>query len=230
MQTFTFPRRTASLALLAAITLALAVPAHAQTVTNGGFEDSTSADGHFTGWTLSGNADFTSANPNTFVFGNPHSGDFAAWLGPSSSDGFLSQTLATTVGQTYTLTYWLAVDTSNLTFAAANGNAEPAVFNDFITSFNGQTVFTQNNLAPTDSHTNPADDYTQFSFSTVATSTSTPLQFGFRNDNSEFRLDDVSVANTTAPVPEPSTLVSLAVLLSLTGAVVVARRRKALKA
>lgn len=211
--------RTASLALLAAGALAFAAPVHAQIVTNGGFEDSTSADGHFTGWTLSGNADFTSANPNTFVFGNPHSGDFAAWLGPSSSDGFLSQTLATTVGQTYTLTYWLAVDTP----------ASPTV-NDFITSFNGQTVFTQSNLAPTDSHTDSADDYTKFSFSTVATSTSTPLQFGFRNDTSEFRLDDVSVSNTTAPVPEPSTLVSLAVLLSLTGAVVVARRRKALKA
>ena len=230
MQTFTFPRRTASLALLAAITLALAAPAHAQIVTNGGFEDSDTANGHFTGWTLSGAADFTSANPNTFVFGNPHSGDFAAWLGPVGSDGFLSQTLTTTVGQAYTLTYWLSVDTSNLTSTAANGNAEPAVTNDFITSFNGQTVFAQNNLAPTDGHTDSADDYTKFSFSTVATSTSTPLQFGFRNDTSEFRLDDVSVSNTTTPVPEPSTLVSFAVLLSLTGAVVVARRRKAPKA
>ena len=131
------------------------------------------------------------------------------------------------MGQTYTLTYWLAVDTSNLISAAANGNAEPAVTNDFITSFNGQTVFTQNNLTPTDGHFDSANDYIQYSFSTVATGTATPLQFGFRNDNSEFRLDDVSVSSSATPVPEPSTLVSLAVLLSLTGAVVVLRKRRA---
>ena len=210
--------RTAFLALLTLTVTAFAIPAHAQTVTNGGFEN-----GDFTGWTLSGAADYTSSNPNTFVFGAPHSGDFAAWLGPVGSDGFLSQTLATTVGQTYTLTYWLSVDASSQI-----STDDPTVTNDFITSFNGQAVFTQNNLAPTDGHTDSADDYTKFSYTTVATSASTALQFGFRNDNSQFRLDDVSVSNTITPVPEPSTLVSLAVLLSLTGAVVA--RRKAFKA
>src|SRR4051812_31187863 len=86
--------------LLAAFGLltCVASPTSAQLVTNGGFEDSDVRNGYFSGWTLSGNADYTSANPNTFVFGNPHSGDLAAWLGSVGSDGFLSQSIATTPG------------------------------------------------------------------------------------------------------------------------------------
>lgn len=220
--------RAASAVFLAGGTLALAAPAHAQIVTNGDFE---TYDGlTVPSWTVSGNANMGTAN-DVYLFGAPHSGDFAAWLATPNSNGFLSQTLATTIGQTYTLTYWLAVDTSNQLSDITNKPAfEPAIVNDFTTLFNGQTVFTQNNLAPTDGHLDFADDYTKFTYTTVATSTATPLQFGFRNDNSQFRLDDVSVTSSAAPVPESSTLFSLAVLLSLTGAVVAARRRRASQA
>jgi hypothetical protein len=86
--------------LLGCIVLTLcAMSSHvawADLVVNGGFET-----GDFTGWTQSGNTDFT------FVDGLPHSGSFAAWFGPTGSLGFLSQTLTTIPGETDELHYWL---------------------------------------------------------------------------------------------------------------------------
>ena len=183
----------------------LAAPAHAQLVTNGGFEDAGSpmSSNYFYGWTLSGNADDTSTPPNTFVFGNSHFGDLAAWLGAPTTDGFLSQTLATDPGKAYTISYWLAVDGST-------GTPTP---NDLSASFCGQSLFSAANLAATDSHAAAADDYTLCPFTAVATSASSVLQFGFRDDHSEFRLDDVSVA--PAAVPEASTTISFGLLLAL---------------
>jgi hypothetical protein len=200
--------RTALAALLLVGVSALAAPAHAQVV-NGGFED---AD--FTGWTLSGNADYTSNNPNTFVFGDPHSGDDAAWLGPVGSDGFLSQTLATTPGTAYTVSYWLAVD-------SADGAPTP---NDFSTTFGGQALFSGIDLAATDGNADPAADYTEYTFSTVAAGPSSVLQFGFRDDTSEFRLDDVSI--TPAAVPEASTTISFGLLLALGSSAAALRTRR----
>ena len=204
--------RAALAALLITGVSVLAAPAHAQLVSNGDFE---TAD--FTGWTLSGNAN-QGASPDTFVFGNPHSGDYAAWLGAPSSDGFLSQTVATTGGSAYTVSCWLAVD-------SADGAPTP---NDFSASFGGKTLTSLTNLAATDSNADPAADYTEYTFSTVAAGPSSVLQFGFRDDTSEFRLDDVSV--TLTPVPEASTTVSLGLLLALglgAGTLHMRRRRSA---
>ena len=100
--------------------------------------------------------------------------------------------------------------------------------NDFSASFGGQTLFSATDLAPTDGHADPADDYTHYTFTGMATGPSSVLQFGFRDDPSEFRLDDVSVADA-GPVPEASTTVSLGLLLALGlgGLVVAGKRRKA---
>ena len=208
------PLRGALTLLLAASALAGAGPARAQLVTNGDFE---TAD--FSGWTLSGNADYTSAAPNTFIFGLPHSGTYAAWLGAPTSDGFLSQSVATTAGHKYTVSYWLSVDTGGSALSAPN---------DFSAAFGGQTLFSATDLAPTDGHADPADDYTLYTFTGVAAGPSSVLQFGFRDDPSEFRLDDVSVVDA-GPVPEASTTVSLGLLLALGlgGVLAAARRRKA---
>src|SRR5262249_2874481 len=66
-------------------------------ITNGGFET-----GNFTGWTQGGTTGNTGVAANT-----PHTGTFAAFLGPVGSDGTLSQNVATTPGQQYVLSFWL---------------------------------------------------------------------------------------------------------------------------
>ena len=197
---------------LAALLAGLAVPAHAQLVTNGDFE---TAD--FTGWTLSGNADNTSTTPNTFVFGNPHSGTYAAWLGAPSSDGFLSQDITTLSNHKYDITYYLSVDSN-----AISGVSTP---NHFSTSFAGQSLFSATDMAATDNHLDAADDYTLYSFTAVASGPLSTLTFGSQNDNSEFRLDDISVVDA-GPVPEASSALSLGLCLLLGGGMLVRRSRR----
>ncbi len=203
--------RTASLALLTLGAAALAPSAHAQLVANGGFEA-----GDFTGWTLAGNADFTSNSPNTFVFGAAHSGDYAAFFAPVATDGILSQTVATTPGQAYIVSYWLAV--------GSDPTGHIFTPNDFSASFGGTSLSKEINLTATDGHAEFADDYTRYSYTAVATSASSVLQFNLRDDNAYFRLDDISV--NAAPVPEASATLSLGLLLAFGGGALLVRRRK----
>ena len=155
--------------LLAPTTLA-----RANLVTNPGFET-----GDFSGWIQFGNVGFTGVNT-----GLPHSGSFSAFLGPVGSLGFLSQTLATTPGQTYNLGFFLQSD-----------GGTP---NQFQVAWNGSVISDQSNL--------PAFGYTERDFlNLLATSPTTPLVFGFRNDPGFLHLDDVAVNAT----PEPTTLILL---------------------
>jgi hypothetical protein len=158
--------------LVAALVGLLAPPhlARANFVTNPGFET-----GDLTGWTPFGNTGFTG------VDASPHSGTFAAFLGPVGSLGFLSQTLPTTPGQTYNLGFFLQSD-----------GGTP---NEFQVSWNGGVISDQLNL--------PAFGYTERDFlNLLATSSTTPLVFGFRDDPGFLHLDDVAVN----PTPEPTTL------------------------
>jgi hypothetical protein len=54
-------------------------------------------------------------------------------------------------------------------------------------------------------------NYTEFTYTAVATSTSTVLSFGFRNDFAFFDIDDIKV------VPEPASLVCLGLGAALAG-------------
>jgi len=76
--------------------IGLAWPAAAIPVTNPGFET-----GNFAGWTQFGDAGFTGVDGNRV-----HSGSFAAYFG-NGSPGGISQDLATTIGQTYQISFWL---------------------------------------------------------------------------------------------------------------------------
>jgi hypothetical protein len=149
---------------------------------NCGFET-----GDFSGWIQSGNTD------STYVVGNfdgflPNSGTEFAAMGPAGSDGFLSQTLATTPSAFYTIAWYLASD-----------GQTP---NDFNVTWDGNTIFSQTDLA--------VPDYVLYSFTEVATSASTTVTFGFRNDVGYLALDDTSVtSNETSTVPEPSSFVLL---------------------
>ena len=152
-----------------AVLLVSALPASATLVANGGFEN-----GDFTGWALSGNPDFTGI---TAAGADVHSGTYAAFFGPEDSDGFISQNLVTTPGQSYTVSFWLK--------NGASGT------NDFRLYWGGSEIYNFFNAS--------AFGYTQYSFVEQATTSSTELSMGFRNVPNFFFLDDVDVS----PVPIP---------------------------
>src|SRR6266850_1590896 len=139
--------------------------------------------GTFSGWTQSGNTGFTGINA-----ASAHSGSLGAFFGPVGSLGFITQNLATTPGATYNLSFWLS-----------NDGGTP---NQFTASFNGVILTTLTNSA--------SFAYTLFTFNgLVATSASTQLQFGFRDDPAFWRFDDVIVVAGIHPVPEPATMLLL---------------------
>jgi hypothetical protein len=156
------------LPIVAVISVLVAAPrsASADLIVNGGFE---TAD--LTGWTQSGNAEFTGVS-----FGNAHTGDWALFSGPFESLGFISQHAHTTPGVTYVLTYFLQSDGSTP--------------NEFQARLGTNTVDFKNL---------PEFDYTEGSVTFTATDTNTLVRFGFRNDNGAFFLDDVSLKAVPEP-------------------------------
>ena len=138
------------------------VQASVPLVQNGGFET-----GSFSSWTQSGN---TSASGVT-TGGYAHSGTYGAYLGPSGSLGYLSQTLATVPGQSYLISFWL----ENFVIGV----------NEFSVAWNGSTLYDQSSI--------PILGWSNYTFAVTATNTSMVLQFGFRNDPYCFGLDDISV-------------------------------------
>jgi hypothetical protein len=150
-------------------------------VNNPGFET-----GSFSGWTVNDPSNFTNIGNNPLF---AHSGTFHANLGAQGLTGSLSQTLTTMVGTSYTLSFWLANDSSSTP-------------NSFSAFFGGVQVFAIANSA--------VFGYTQFTISgLVATSTSTVLDFRYRHDADFFRLDDISV-DAAAGVPETASTIWLA--------------------
>jgi hypothetical protein len=97
---------------------------------------------------------------------------------------YFSQTVPTTPGQVYLLSFWL-------------DNPNTGTPNQVIANWNGGTLFNQSNLG--------ALAWTNVLYLVSATGGSTVIQFGFRNDPNYFGLDDVSLT----PVP-PAILQSLA--------------------
>jgi hypothetical protein len=142
--------------------------------------------GDFSGWTQSGNT------ASTFVVGNfdgflPNSGTQFAAMGPSGSDGFLSQTIVTAPGDFYAIAWYLASD-----------GGTP---NDFNVSWDGNTIFSQTDIT--------VPDFVLYSFTEVATSAATTLTFGFSSEPSYLALDDTSVTDTSV-TPEPGSFALLA--------------------
>jgi hypothetical protein len=132
-------------------------------VQNGGFEL-----GNFTDWTEGGNFYGCSVtNVSPYV----HSGLYGAQLGPDGSLAYLSQTIPTSIGQTYLISCWLYSD----------GNTP----NEFLVSWNGSTLFDGTNLA--------ANGWTNLQFIALARSASTVLELGFRDDPGFLGLDDIGV-------------------------------------
>ena len=145
-------------------------------VQNGGFEL-----GSFADWTTSGNFQYCYV---VSIAPYVHSGTYGAELGPVGSLGYISQTLATTVGQFYQISCWLYSD-----------GLTP---NEFSVSWNGATLFDQTNV--------PDTLWTNIQFQAGATATNTVLALGFRIDPSNFGLDDIAVYPITFIPPQFQTV------------------------
>jgi hypothetical protein len=186
---------------IALVALATSVLANAgNLVTNGGFET-----GDFTGWTLSGDTGLVgvcnvSTCPGGFA---PEEGTFAGFFGPVGDTGTISQEVATTPGQQYTLSFYLA-------------DPEGGTPNYFSVQF-GTAQFTLNNFGT-------AFGWQEFLLTETATSSTTDLSFTFRHDPAYWFLDNVSVTSGgQGTTPEPGTLVLFG--SGLLGVVGVARRK-----
>ncbi len=144
-------------------------------VENGGFET-----GDFTGWFLNGDGDPFNFVTNASFGLPPHSGNYCALLGEAGSLSFLSQTIPTTPGGLYQVSFWFFSDGS--------------IPNEFLFNWNGQTLFDQVDFPAT----GPAL-WTNMQFVVQASANNTVLEFGSENDTGYLGLDDVSVT----PVPTP---------------------------
>jgi len=168
------PLRPILLAITAVAALSVAYPAKANLITNPGFET-----GDFTGWTGINNAGVGGTN-----FGiAPHSGSFQTNFGTPSG---ISQSVATTAGQSYTISFFYAVAgviPPNFTLSVNWGGS--TVFSHLFTSASG---------------------YTEFTTTVTASASSTTLAFATSGLGFSF-LDDVSVE--VAGVPDGGTTVSL---------------------
>jgi len=175
------------LAVLATgITIVFATSAKANLVANGGFEN-----GDFTGWTLGGNTGFTGVSGN-FDGVAPNSGSYQAYFGAVGSTGYITQTISTTPGGSYSLDFWIA-----------NFGGTPSYVNAL---WNDVQVISTPILPLVNSSSFP---YTEYTSTVTATTTTSSIELVFQQNPSYFLLDDVSVT----PVPEASSCLAGALLL-----------------
>jgi hypothetical protein len=140
--------------------------------------------------------------------GVPYDGTQFAYLDAGYGLNTLAQTLMTSVGQTYTVSFYVADTYPNL----------------LEVTFGGTVLF--DGTAPTNGNSSPSD-YVLETFTATATSTSTVLAFsGQYNAGGEgTNLDDVSVTPlASTPVPEPSSLVLFGA--AVTGLTTLRHRRR----
>jgi hypothetical protein len=137
--------------------------------------------GNFSSWTQSGD---TGA---TFVTTSPvHSGTHAGAFGPVGGLGYITQNLATIAGVGYTLSFWLS-------------HPFTSTGTEWLVRVGGTTL--------RDVHNDANFNYMEFRFTFTATSSSTPLQFGFVEPPAYFYLDDVSFKSNSSGLTDQFTVV-----------------------
>jgi hypothetical protein len=168
-------------------------------VTNGGFEDGGA------GWVIT-------MGTGQYGPGLVHSGQFSAGTGcvgdrcvsTAGSGAYFGQTLATTAGSEYEMSFWIA--------ETGGANSQVSVF------WNGQEV--ANALNPNNYSYQNGTGFVQFSVTGLfATGSDTWFEVHGRQDPAGIFFDDVSVTEVdTTNVPEPGTLAVLLTGLGLFGA------------
>lgn len=185
-------KRTLFLSLAALAISGLTHANAANLVTNGSFEQGLGGIGSFTGWqTVLGDAStFVDSSGQTGTHpGQASDGLWSAYFGSTAASGgsSISQILATSVGQTYLLTFDLA-----------NDNGGQPAHDALLASVGGIPVFSANL---------PTQDYAHERVFFIASGTQTALSFSGYNDTGYLQLDNVAVA----AVPEPASLALLLV-------------------
>jgi Protein of unknown function (DUF642) len=223
-----FQRRHLALAALAALS-ALGTQARAQNlVSNGGFETPVTVGGSsttlaggstaITGWQVIGpnilllNTGYTEPNVSFAAHSGLNSVDLtgAGNVGPTAG---ITQTVATSIGQAYLLSFWLGN-------ADGSGNSNYLLPSALNLSINGGPTQTFSHSDTTTFSVN----WKQFSTGFVATSSSTTLSFlnATGATDAEAGLDDVSLV--AVAVPEPAT--AALALAGLAGLWMRGRRRR----
>jgi hypothetical protein len=129
---------------------------------------------------------------------DPNSGTYGAFLG-STSLGYLSQNVPTAIGATYYFSFFMASDGSTPNeFEATVGGSSGGVGGTQLLNLTDIPA-DQTGLGGSKSGTNPG--YFQYSFTYIATASTTLVEFGSSNPNGFLELDDVSFA-----LPEPASL------------------------
>jgi hypothetical protein len=192
----------AGAAIAAAVSLAGAASAQ-ELIQNGGFET-----GDLTGWSSAGSNVVSGPFGCTVgVTSCVHAGDFGLSFSSFGSESPLTQSVATVAGHTYTISFWL--------------NSIGAMPNSFSLTWDGQVLFSQSDIA--------ADGWVEHTFTGTASSDSTVLTFGLRDDPGFSGLDDISVMDAGG-VPEPATWAMMLTGFLGAGAALRSRRRFAVAA
>jgi hypothetical protein len=173
-------------------------------VMDGSFQNGTVAP-----WTLAAD-DFDTGVATAFDYLPPAGDTYFLYFGQVGSDAMLSQTIATTAGHSYTFSF------------AVIGNGSGNV-SDLHAYWNGALVYTIANPVPN-------QGWTPYNLTVTATGPTTVVSFGLRNDPSYDGLDNISVTPAVGVVPEPTTMLSAALMLLPFGSGAVRQFRKKLQA
>jgi hypothetical protein len=187
----------ASAALALTVSLTAAAAHASELITNGGFET-----GDFSGWTNFDNTGFTGVQAGVFISVNPTGGDNQSYFGPVDSTGGITQTIATVGGNHYTFSFDL--------FGFDGGNFYSA-------AFDGVTLLSGNGAT---------GGYDSHVFDVIASGASTAVTFTFQHNPSYYLLDNVSVTDGVAGVPEPASWALMLTGFLGAGSVLRANRRR----